>query len=120
MQITEVVPQRGGRIDAYGPGGFRIDGAWHEGSLIVSPSGVERFEGPVGGEALKRVLAIADELDVVLIGQGADFAPLARETRIALEEAGIGAEPMSTDAACRTYNLLLAEERRVAAVLIAL
>lgn len=120
MQIHEITPPRGGRIDAYGPGGFRIDGAWHEGSLILSPSGIERFEGTVGGEALPRVLAIADEVDVVLIGQGPDFAPLPRETRVALEEAGIGAEPMSTDAACRTYNLLLAEERRVAAVLVAL
>ena len=120
MQINEVTPPRGGRIDAYGPGGFRIDGAWHEGSLIVSPSGVERFEGPVTGDALGRILAMAAEIDVLLVGQGADFAPLARETRIALEEAGIGAEPMSTDAACRTYNVLLAEERRVAAVLIAL
>ena len=120
MQINEVTPPRGGRIDAYGPGGFRIDGAWHEGSLIVSPSGVERFEGPTAEDALGRVLEMAEEVDVVLFGQGADFAPLPRETRIALEEARIGAEPMSTDAACRTYNLLLAEERRVAAVLMAL
>ena len=120
MQIKETTPARGGRIESYGPGGFRIDGAWHEGSLIVSPAGIERFEGTVAGDALNRVLAIADEVDVVLIGQGPDFAPLARETRLALDEAGIGAEPMSTEAACRTYNLLLGEERRVAAVLVAL
>lgn len=120
MRLNEITPRQGVRIDGYGPGGFRIEGAWHQGSLIVSPTGVEPFEGPVSVEALGPLLARAGELDVVLVGQGAEFAPLARPTRLAFEEAGIGVEPMSTDAACRTYNLLLAEDRRVAAVLVAI
>lgn len=120
MHLNEITPRQGLRIDSYGPGGFRIEGEWHEGSLIVSPAGVERFTGPVGRETLAPVLAQADAIDVVLVGQGAEFAPLAPPARRALEEAGIGVESMATGAACRTYNLLLAEERRVAAVLVAI
>jgi uncharacterized protein len=120
MRLIEITRRQGLRIDSYGPGGFRIEGVWHEGSVIVTPAGVGRFEGPVGRETIATLLAQAAEIDVVLIGQGPDFAPLARPARLALEEAGIGVEVMATGAACRTYNLLLAEDRRVAAVLVAL
>jgi len=57
---------------------------------------------------------------VLLIGKGADIAPLTRETRAALEAAGLGFEVMSTPSACRTYNVLLTEGRRVAAALVAM
>lgn len=120
MRLNEITPRHGLRIDSYGSGGFRIEGVWHVGSLIVTPAGVETFEGPVGRETVAPVLAQAGEIDVVLVGQGPDFAPLARAARLALEAAGIGVEAMATAAACRTYNLLLAEDRRVAAVLVAL
>ncbi len=120
MHLKEIRTPGGQRIDSYGPGGFRIEGVWHAGSLIVTPAGVEPLAGPVDRNALAPVLAQAAEIDVVLIGQGPEFAPLDRSARLALEEAGLGVEPMATDAACRTYNLLLAEDRRVAAVLVAI
>lgn len=119
MELSEITPN-GLRIDSYGPGGFRIEGIWYAGSLILSLAGIEKFEGPVGVDTLAPVLAQADEIDVLLVGQGQDFAPLEHAARDALEDLGIGVESMSTDAACRTYNLLLAEKRRVAAVLVAL
>ena len=80
-----------------------------------------RITGPdLDAAALQPLIRVADEIDVVLIGQGAEIAPLAPELRRLIEEAGIGVEIMSTPSACRTYNVLLAEARRVAAVLIAL
>ncbi len=106
-------------VDSYGPGGFRVDGAWRAGSLVLSPGGLHDFEAPVDMEAMALLVAQAGEIDVVLIGQGAEIAPLAAPLRAALEEAGIGVETMSTASACRTYNVLLAEDRRVAAVLVA-
>jgi uncharacterized protein len=106
-------------VDSYGPGGFRIDGDWQAGSLVLSPGGVHGFEAPVDLEVLAPLVAQADGIDVVLIGQGAEIAPLAASLRAALEAAGIGVEVMSTASACRTYNVLLAEDRRVAAVLVA-
>ena len=106
-------------VDGYGPGGFRLGGTWHAGSVIVSPGGLHGFLPPLDMETLALILAQSAELDVVLVGQGAEIAPLPAALRIALERAGIGYEVMSTASACRTYNVLLAEDRRVAAVLIA-
>ena len=119
MRMTEISLSGRMPVDSYGPGGFRIDGAWHAGSVIVSPGGLHGFEPPLDSGTLEWVLAQAAELDVVLIGQGAEIAPLPAPLRLALERAGIGAEVMSTASACRTYNVLLAEDRRVAAVLVA-
>jgi uncharacterized protein len=51
---------------------------------------------------------------VIFVGTGAEMAHLPPALRSALEGAGIGVEPMNTPAACRTYNVLLSEGRRVA------
>ena len=119
MRMTEI-PMEGQRpVDGYGPGGFRVDGVWHAGSLILLPSGVRPLEGAPSIESLAAVLAAAGELDVLLVGTGPEIAPLPRPVRAALEEAGIGVETMSTPSACRTYNVLLTESRRVAAALVA-
>lgn len=120
MRMTEI-PLEGQRpIDGYGPGGFRIDGNWHAGSVLLLPSGIRPLGGALSVESLATVLAAAEALDVLLVGMGPEIAPLPRPLRTALEEAGIGVEVMSTPSACRTYNILLVEQRRVAAALIAL
>jgi len=120
MRLNEIRFSDQRPIDGYGPGGFRVGGEWHEGSLLLSPQGVVPIVMPLTAEALPPVLALAPEVDVVLVGQGADIAPLPARLRILFEEAGIGVEIMATPPACRTYNVLLAEDRRVAAVLAAL
>ncbi len=120
MRMNEIALAGRRPVDGYGPGGFRIDGAWHAGSLVLGPDGAQGFEGPLGLDVFEGLLARSAEIDVVLVGQGAEIAPLDRTVRAALEGAGIGVEIMSTASACRTYNVLLAEDRRVAAVLIAL
>jgi uncharacterized protein len=65
------------------------------------------------------VFADAAEIEVLLVGTGKTLKPLGKELRAALRDAGISADPMSTGAAVRTYNILLAEQRAVAAALIA-
>ena len=120
MRMTEI-PMEGQRpVDGYGPGGFRIDGEWHAGSLILLPSGIRPLEGPPSVESLAPVFAAADALDVLLVGMGPDIAPLPRPLRDALDAANVGFEVMSTPSACRTYNVLLTEYRRVAAALVAM
>ena len=59
------------------------------------------------------------KIDVLIVGTGVDLVPLPRALKAALSEARIVGEPMSTGAAVRTFNVLLAEERAVAAALIA-
>ena len=110
-------------IDAYGNGGFRFAGMSHKGSLLCLPTGM--FAWPVTSAAeitlqsLAQVLAVADDIDVLLIGIGPDIAAIPRELRDALRERRVIVEAVNTGGAIRTYNVLLAEERAVAAALIA-
>jgi uncharacterized protein len=110
-------------IDAYGAGGFRFAGMSHRGSLLCLPDGIHDW--PVmraeesDRESLNRIFSQADRIDVLIIGTGAGLMPLPRPLKAELSAARIVAEPMSTGAAVRTYNVLLAEERAVAAALIA-
>ena len=65
------------------------------------------------------LIALAGSVDVVLVGTGADIGPIPVALRRAVEAAGIGVEIMATPSACRTYNVLLAEGRRIAAAVLA-
>lgn len=110
-------------IDAYGEGGFRFADMSHRGSILCLPSGIHGWEpkdeAALGVEDFASVIAEADGIDVLLVGTGADMRMLSPSLRSALREAGIRAEPMSTGSAVRTYNVLLAEDRLVAAALVA-
>ncbi|WP_107675568.1 Mth938-like domain-containing protein [Agrobacterium sp. LAD9] len=110
-------------IDAYGNGGFRFADMSHRGSLLLLPSGVYGWE-PVDAKELtvghfEKVLAEAQDIEVLLIGTGDGMRVLPKELRAAFKEAGISVDPMSTGAAVRTYNIMLSESRAVAAALIA-
>ena len=115
MRMNEVDFGATPPIDAYGPGFFRVTGEVHEGALAMMPDGPGAWAGLAD---VAPFAARAAEIDVLLIGMGAEIAPLPHETRAALDAAGIGYEIMATPAACRTFNVLLAEGRRVAAALL--
>jgi len=110
-------------IDSYGNGGFRFAEMSHRGSILCLPSGIYGWEPKdppaVDIDDLAKVLAKSDEIEILLIGTGRDLRPLPKTVREALRAAGISSEPMSTGAALRTFNVLLAEERAVAAALVA-
>lgn len=110
-------------LDAFGAGGFRFAGMGHVGSILATPAGiaiwpVTRF-ADITVESLQRVLDEADTIDFLLIGTGADIAFIPHALRALLKERGITVEGMATGAAARTYNVLVGEDRRVAAALIA-
>lgn len=113
MQFNEVEFQDKLPIDGYGAGFFRIGGKVYEGALLVLPHSVAPWGGY--GDAA-RLLAL--KVDVLFMGTGPETTHIPKELRIALEGAGIGVEPMASPAACRTYNVLLAEGRRVAVALL--
>ncbi|KRE15042.1 hypothetical protein ASE63_17515 [Bosea sp. Root381] len=110
-------------LDAFGAGGFRFAGMSHRGSILATPSGIRiwpvtRF-AEITPESLRPVLDEAEAIDFLLIGTGADITFIPAALREHLRAAGITVEGMATGAAARTYNVLVAEDRRVAAALIA-
>lgn len=110
-------------IEAYGNGGFRFAEMSHRGSLLCLPSGIHGWE-PADPEALteadfEKLFAEAGQVEILLVGCGPDLKRLPAPLRASLKEARISCDSMSTGAAVRTYNVLLAEERAVAAAFIA-
>ncbi len=123
MDITPLVGEGRQIIGGYGGGGFRVAGVSYRGSVLVFPE--RTLHWPVSeAEALSakdfaEVRAAAEHVDVLLLGCGARLVPLSEPLRADLRSEGIVVEVMDTGAACRTFNVLLAEARRVAAALIA-
>ncbi|WIV49568.1 Mth938-like domain-containing protein [Marivivens sp. LCG002] len=115
MRLNEVVYTDAVPVEGYGPGFFRLGGKVYEGAIAVLPQGV----APWGGyEDPQTLIEAAADLDVVFVGTGAEIAHLPSAFREALEAAGLGVESMASPAACRTYNVLLSEGRRVALALL--
>jgi uncharacterized protein len=110
-------------IDAYGNGGFRFADMSHRGSILCLPSGIHGWDKDEGAALtvadLQRVLDEAGDIEVLLVGTGKEIRPLPPEIKAALRERKISSDPMSTGAAVRTFNVMLAESRAVAAALIA-
>ena len=116
MHLNEVIFSGATPIDGYGPGFFRVGGSVIRGAALVTETGARGWGGLDDTQPL---LALAGQIDVLFIGTGSEIAHIPPDLREQLEEAGIGVEPMSSAAACRTYNVLLSEGRRVAAALLA-
>jgi uncharacterized protein len=112
-------------IDAYGDGGFRLDGERREGSLLILSDEARTWSvgalSELTPESLAPVLEAGRvEVEFLLLGVGARNAMPPRVVREALQRAGIGLEFMDTPSAARLYNVLTAEGRRLAAALIAI
>jgi uncharacterized protein len=122
VEVTPVISTGRQVIESYGASGFRVSGASHHGAILVFPDATVAWAGVSGpGELTAACLAAVIErggIDILLVGCGRRAAPLLPALRARLREAGIVVDVMDTGAACRTYNVLLAEDRRVAAALL--
>lgn len=109
-------------IQGYGDFGFRISGGRLEGAVLVLPDGASALDiltfDEIGTALVARLAALEPVPELVLIGTGDGPHALAGPVRSALAAAHIAVEVMDTGAACRTYNVLAGEGRRVAAILI--
>jgi uncharacterized protein len=115
MRLTEITYGTAKPVEGYGPGFFRVGGHVLRGACLITPWDA----GPWGGlEDTAVPLSMTGRIDVLLLGMGAEIAHAPVAFRAALEAAGIGVEVMSSPAACRTYNVLLSEGRRIAAALL--
>lgn len=110
-------------IDAYGNGGFRFAEMSHRGSILCLPSGIYAWNVTDAAALtlgdLEQALAELAMPGFLLLGTGPAQVFPAAPIRTAFLDARVGLEPMDTGAACRTYNVLLAEQRPVGAALIA-
>ena len=123
MDLTPLVPSGRQMIESYGEGRFKVTGIVHTGSVIVFPDRTLAWPvtelAEVTAETLEPILARSETVEVVLLGCGARLVQIPSGLRQILRSSGLALEPMDTGAACRTYNVLAAEERRVVAALIA-
>lgn len=122
-QVPQFAPEQQ-VLQGYRAGGFTVSGVRHAGSILVFPD--RTLPWPVRAlddldlGALDAVRTAQPMPDILIVGTGAGFALFPPALRQAIRAWGPVVEAMATAAACRTYNVLLAEERRVAAALMAL
>ena len=123
MDLREIRSQDRPPVEAYGNGGFRVQGAFRAGSILLLPRALVPWSPlrveDISAESLEALRAVAGEFDFVLMGTGRAMRPLPSPLREILAGSRIAVEAMDTGAACRTYNVLIAEGRRIAAALIA-
>jgi uncharacterized protein len=125
MDVTPLIPAGRQIVESYGSGGFKVSGKSYVGAIVVFPDRTVGWNiasvSVITSESLSGVSEAgrAGGVDVLLIGCGARMAPIPSTIRQGLRTDGIVVEAMDTGAACRTYNVLMSEGRRVAAALIA-
>lgn len=111
MQVTEITYQNARPVEGYGPGFFRVAGEVIHGPVLVTATAARSWGGL---DDLAALTALAGGIDVLILGTGAQMTLMPKPLRQAVEAAGIGVEPMASPTACRSYNVLLAEGRRIA------
>ncbi len=124
MDVTPIIPADRMVIDSYGPGQFRVSGTVLEGPVLVFPDHTQNWSvggfGELTAENFRPVWEAEPSVELLLLGSGPKMALLPSRLRQEVRAAGVVIEVMDTGAACRTYNVLLAEGRRVAAALLPL
>jgi len=123
MDVTPLVRQGSKIVQSYTGGKFRISGEVHEGAVLVTQDNVKPWDASAPVKDLTEadfdaLIAMRDEFDVVLMGTGNTLTFLDPRLRAALKAKGLHVEVMDSGAACRTYNVLMAEGRRVVAAML--
>ena len=121
MKLHLAQPTALNTVSAYGPGFVEVNRVRFDAPLLLAPSHpVARWDvdgfGNLGPDSLDPLLAMKP--DFVLLGTGASQRFPAPSVTAHLRQNGIGVEVMDTFSACRTYNILVAEGRAVAAALL--
>ena len=106
VKFFDVIP-----IDSYGPGFFRVEGKVLKSGIVCSRTGVSSWEGY---EDFSNLENLQNKIDVIFIGTGNEISQIPEYFSKRVEKIGLALEIMSTPSACRTYNVLLSEGRRIA------
>ena len=122
MDVTPLIPQGRQIIQSYSPAGFKVNGTLHTGAVIVFPEITQDWNAKdfdqLEESSFSGLIDKAVDLDVVLLGTGATMQFFPPALKNSLKAKGLQVEAMDSGAACRTYNVLMAEGRRVAAALL--
>ncbi|HZQ61540.1 MAG TPA: Mth938-like domain-containing protein [Casimicrobiaceae bacterium] len=108
-------------VTGSGPGWIRVGADEYRENVVLGPEGVRTGWAPAGFDALSAddfATLLERKPEVVLLGTGARQQFPHPRLLAALTAARVGVETMDTPAACRTYNILVAEGRNVTAALI--
>lgn len=124
MDITPRISENTAIIQNYGPRGFTVSNVAYDTSIAlgrssVAPITATRFEELTDTMIREAVIGM-EGIEILLIGSGAAQAFLPPSRRQLLKAKGITIDCMDTGAACRTFNILQAEDRHVGAILIKL
>jgi len=117
MELIQVAPPGRQIVERYAAAGFRVSGAIHRGPVLVFPDCTLAWSGEISSQGLAPAVEHGG-VELLLVGTGRRMLPAGAVLRAAMKAQGIAVEAMDTGAACRTYNILLAEDRRVAAALL--
>ena len=124
LDITPLVPEDRQIVQSYGSGRFKVSRIEYQGSIIVLPGRTLSWDIAIHDDinigSLAAVLEEEPRIEILLIGCGQMMQLLPRELTDTCRQKGLAVDAMDTGAACRTYNILAAEGRRVAAGLVAL
>jgi len=123
MELSPIVFNGRQFIQSYNNGKFQISGQQFYGSVIIFPEKTIEWDVStykfISIKNLKPVTELYNDVDLLLIGCGTKFVPRPDKLHSTLKDINITLEWMDTGAACRTFNVLLSEERRVVAALVA-
>lgn len=121
MELVGSLPSSQILVASYGPGRFKVGEYEYSCSILLFQNNVFQLDiqslSQLNLTVLERVFLANPKLDVVLVGYGVSGGQLDGQLVNAFRSATIGFDVMNTGAACRTYNVLSLEERKVAAVL---
>jgi uncharacterized protein len=121
VELTQVLQTDRQVIERYAASGFRVSGVVYHGPVLVFPDRTAPWSidnaSEVTWDSLAPVIEHGD-VQILLLGLGRSMRAVPAALRTALRRAAITLEAMDTGAACRTYNVLVAEDRQVAAALI--
>ena len=120
MKLHATLPGGVNAITGYGEGYVMVNGQRLDSSVVVLPDRIEPWAVKTFDELSTEDFAFLRDLkaEIVLLGTGARQRFPHPRYGAELAKAGIGLEVMDLQAACRTYNILVAEQRKVAAALL--
>ncbi|MEZ5836541.1 MAG: Mth938-like domain-containing protein [Geminicoccaceae bacterium] len=119
MEARRVLTNEWLTIASYGDGGFRVEAARHDGSILIHREAVTAWDGALEVGRMQALARLTPLVEILIIGTGERFDPSAAGLAAELRKIGMAVDIMATPAACRTYNLLISDGRVAAAALMA-